>query len=129
MAKQREQYDGAKGLVLTVREGQCLCGCGADVAKGRRFRQGHDARLRGMLGRAHTAGVPVTVNGKRHTAASQLKAHNFPMPPAPKPKAAKPKATAKAKTTKTTKRTAKPKATAAPVEAVPADEGTEEAAS
>lgn len=105
MAKAKEQYDATKGLVIDVAEGQCLCGCGADISKGRRFRQGHDARLRGMLGRAFTAKVPVTVNGKRSTAASQLKAHSFPEPPAPKAKAEK-KAEPKAKSTK---KSAKPK--------------------
>jgi hypothetical protein len=117
MAKAKEQYDGTKGLVLTVREGQCACGCGADVAKGRKYRQGHDARLRGMLGRAFLAGVPVTLNGKRGTAAAQLKAHGFPEPPKPKAKAAKPKAKPKAKAK------SKPKADRPPT--IAEDEGDE----
>lgn len=27
-------------------DGKCACGCGAEVSPGRRFKQGHDARMR-----------------------------------------------------------------------------------
>ena len=28
------------------RSGRCVCGCGSEVQPGRRFKQGHDARMR-----------------------------------------------------------------------------------
>lgn len=50
-------------LVLTSKTGErlCRCGCGTPVAAKRSFRQGHDAKLKGILGRALLNGVPVTV--------------------------------------------------------------------
>jgi len=90
---------------IKVAEGTCGDGCGAEVSKGRRFRQGHDARLRGILGKAYKAGDTVNFNGKTSTAEAALKEHGFPIPPATKPR--KPR-TAKPTTKKTTaKRTAK----------------------
>jgi hypothetical protein len=40
----------------------CTCGCGMTVNKGRKFRQGHDAKLKGALIEAHLAGVEVTID-------------------------------------------------------------------
>jgi hypothetical protein len=62
-------YDGV--ILVQVREGDtaetvgqliqtCACGCLAAVREGRTFVQGHDQRLRGILTRAHLAGVEVT---------------------------------------------------------------------
>lgn len=48
-------------LVLAWENGKCGCGCGADVRPGSTFRQGHDARLKGKLQRAHRAGIEVRV--------------------------------------------------------------------
>lgn len=54
-----------RGVILVTPEGKCLDGCGAEIGKGKRFVQGHDARLKGILIRAHLAGAPVTTwNGK-----------------------------------------------------------------
>jgi hypothetical protein len=108
-----------KGGVLAIafEDGQCLEGCGEATAKGRKFKQGHDARLRGMLGRASLAGIPVTVNGKSTTADAQLKAHGFPIPAPRKPrKAAAKKSTAKKSTAKksTAKRTTRKRTAAKP---------------
>jgi hypothetical protein len=90
MAKANGKSDGAAApLVIDRAAGTCLCGCGEQTAPKRRYRQGHDARLRGLLGRAHTAGAPVLVNGKRRTARALLVAGGFPMPPAPKARKAK----------------------------------------
>jgi hypothetical protein len=48
-------------VVLVVGEGDCKCGCGDKTARPTsNFRPGHDAKLRGKLGRAHAAGVNVT---------------------------------------------------------------------
>lgn len=52
---------GFDGLILRVNEGQCFCGCGESVNKGKKFRMGHDARLKGKLIRAGRAGAEVTV--------------------------------------------------------------------
>jgi hypothetical protein len=35
-----------KSALAQMGEGKCGCGCGAEVTKGRRFKQGHDMRLR-----------------------------------------------------------------------------------
>lgn len=53
--------DGFDGLFLIVEEGQCGCGCTEAVSKGKRFRMGHDARLKGKLIRAGRAGIEVHV--------------------------------------------------------------------
>jgi hypothetical protein len=107
---------------IKVPEGTCADGCGQEVSKGRRFRQGHDARLRGILGKAYKAGETVSYNGKSSTAEAALKQHGFPIPPPAKPrKPRKTKTTAKRKTAakgtarKTTRKRAarKPKAPAA----------------
>jgi hypothetical protein len=100
-------------LTIKVAEGTCADGCGAEVTKGRRFRQGHDASLRGALGRAYKAGIDVVYNGKRSSAEAALKEHGFPIPPATKTKAKTTKAKAKTTAKRTaTKRTArKPRTT------------------
>ena len=46
---------------ITTRPGYCHCGCGTQTAKNRRFRQGHDARFKGVLMRAHVAGTTITL--------------------------------------------------------------------
>ncbi len=69
---QGEDAPGYDGVILSqVREGDtaetvgkliatCACGCLAAVRENRTFVQGHDQRLRGILTRAHLAGVEVT---------------------------------------------------------------------
>lgn len=52
-----------KNLRLTVRPGQCGCGCGEQVRATSKFRPGHDARTKGALLRCHRAGGRVTVSG------------------------------------------------------------------
>jgi hypothetical protein len=73
-----------KAVEITVHEGTCCCGCGEPVSKGRSFRQGHDARLKGILGRAHRGGIPVRIvaDGSRETqtAAALLEAWGWPVP-------------------------------------------------
>jgi hypothetical protein len=116
-------------VTIKAPEGTCGCGCGAETAKGRSYKQGHDARLRSILGKAYKAGDDVSYNGKVTSAEVALKAHGFPIPPAAKPRAkrtaskktaakktAAKKTSAKKSTAKrsTAKRTAK---VAAPVEA------------
>jgi len=105
MATKTEQYrDGV--LTITVPEGTCECGCGQEAK--RRFAQGHDARLRGILGRAYKAGVKVKVvqDGKTETFAADklMGLHSFPLPPASKPKAAKKSTAPKARKRSSTKR-------------------------
>ncbi len=84
-------------IVINAAEGLCGCGCGCGerVASGRRFRQGHDARLRGKLAQAARDGNPVAIqDGESKTtkpAAEWLRLHNWPIP---EPKAPKAKATA-----------------------------------
>lgn len=73
-----------KAIEIVVADGTCGCGCGEQVAKHRTYRQGHDARLRGILGRAHREGIPVrtVINGTRETTTglAQLKARGWPVP-------------------------------------------------
>jgi len=53
-------YTGtAHDLHLVIEEGQCQCGCELQSNKGKRFRQGHDAKLKGKLIRAYLAGYDV----------------------------------------------------------------------
>lgn len=84
-------------LVLTGKGDSrlCRCGCGHAVAPKRNFRQGHDAKLKGILVRAHNANSPVTVevDGKAHTrtpaavAAAYLNGYTLGDTPASKRKA------------------------------------------
>ena len=53
---------GHTGPYLVVEPGKCHCGCTLQVNKGKRFRQGHDARFKGILIRAHLAGADVTIH-------------------------------------------------------------------
>jgi hypothetical protein len=53
-------------LMIRVKEGQCNCGCGEEA--GRDFRQGHDAKLKSALIKAHLAGEKVTVDGRTASA-------------------------------------------------------------
>jgi hypothetical protein len=78
-------------VVITTTDSTCGCGCGAETAKGRRYKQGHDAKLRGILARAARAGQPVRVNGETKPAAEWLEGHGWPAPvrDAPKPRATK----------------------------------------
>lgn len=61
----RPALDDAASPVVDLTLGRCACGCGEQVA--RRFRQGHDARLRGVLLTAHRtdAAVQVVQGGER----------------------------------------------------------------
>jgi hypothetical protein len=73
-----------KAVEIVIADGTCACGCGESVT--RTFRQGHDQRLKGILGRAHRAGDPVRIvaDGKRTTAsaAALLEARGWPVPAA-----------------------------------------------
>lgn len=53
--------NGFEGVILFVREGHCICGCLTKVGKKSRFAQGHDARYKGILLRAHRTGTEITV--------------------------------------------------------------------
>ncbi len=58
-----------KNLRLTVRPGQCGCGCGEEIRATSKFRPGHDARAKGALLRCHRAGGKVTINSEAMTPA------------------------------------------------------------
>ena len=94
-------------VVIGVPEGTCGCGCGLEVKKGSRFRIGHDAKLKSVLGRAHKDGVPVAIvaDGTRRESSAQalLVERNWPVPAVPKPKA--PKVTPAARQSRTRKPT------------------------
>lgn len=97
---------------LTIRfaEGQCEEGCGEETAKGRRFKQGHDARLRSKLYGAARSDSPVVVNGNKTTAAAAIEAHGWPQPAERKPRKAK-ATEAKAEATEAAESGAKPAST------------------
>jgi hypothetical protein len=44
---------------------RCACGCGEIVKPGSRFRQGHDARLKGQLLRDAKRGLPIAITKLR----------------------------------------------------------------
>lgn len=54
---------GVEGLILLVDDGQCACGCGEATTAKREFRQGHDAKLKGKLIRAHVNDIEVHTIG------------------------------------------------------------------
>lgn len=63
-----EDAAGFEGVIIDIsRKGPtsslftCQCGCRQEVMKGRAFRQGHDARLKGILIRAYLNNVEVTI--------------------------------------------------------------------
>ena len=109
----------ADSLTIQFEEGQCQEGCGEAVAKGRRFLQGHDARLKSKLYAAVRADESVKVNGKSVSPASVITGYGWPQPAPKRARKAKPKAEKTAGKPKATGRKAtgrKPKA--APAEAV-----------
>ena len=73
-----------KAIEIVVPDGTCGDGCGEPVAKGRRFRQGHDAKLKSVLLRAHRAGDPIRVvaDGQRTTSTAKalLEERGWPSP-------------------------------------------------
>lgn len=75
-------------IELVVAEGTCGDGCGQEVAKGRSFKQGHDAKLKGILGRAHKAGQSVAIvsDGARTSSSAEalLVSRGWPIPVVPK---------------------------------------------
>ena len=81
---------------ITVEAGHCGCGCGEEVAKKASFKQGHDAKLRSMFGKAHKAKVEeftitrVDAEGVETTEvkspAEFLTEHEWPVPEIPKSK-------------------------------------------
>lgn len=85
--------------MLTIKNSEttCLEGCGEEVNKGRKFKQGHDARLRSVLYKAQRAGEDVSVNGKKMTADAAIALFDFPAPAVKKAKPKKEKAEAAAK--------------------------------
>jgi hypothetical protein len=46
-------------ILARTADDRCNCGCDQVASKGRQFKQGHDARLKGILIRAHLTGTPV----------------------------------------------------------------------
>lgn len=54
-------YDSDERFI-TVKTGQCGCGCGEAVNEDRTYLPGHDAKLKGKLQRAALAGVEFKVN-------------------------------------------------------------------
>ena len=66
--------DATTGPHLYRGTGDCYCGCGQPPQRnGGYFRMGHDARYRGILLRAHVAGMPVSIfNGNEFTTTSAM---------------------------------------------------------
>ena len=65
-------------ISLLVGDGMCACGCGsAPNGKTARFCMGHDARLKGMLTRAHSAGVGVALVEETTGAITTLEALEY----------------------------------------------------
>jgi transcription antitermination factor NusG len=56
-----KDVDPAGHVILVQDVGACACGCMAQASKGRQFKQGHDARLKGILIRAHLTDTPVAI--------------------------------------------------------------------
>ncbi len=107
--------DEATGGVLTIKQGEGLCDCGCGTAVPRRFAQGHDAKLRGMLNKAFREGQAVKVVGYgktlSYTAEKLLTEHGFPIPRPKAPRKPRSKAaTAKAAARKAKTTTRKPAA-------------------
>lgn len=75
-------------ITIKYDDGQCECGCGRDV--NRSFRQGHDAKLKSALLKAHRAGEPVTVNGKEQSAKAAARGYGFTITDGKVKKAAQP---------------------------------------
>lgn len=74
--------DGFDGPVLITNEGDCPCGCGTKPNNAKRtFRQGHDARLKGILIRSGATGFKVRLvqDGKvtDKTALQVAQGHGF----------------------------------------------------
>ncbi len=63
--------------VLTTNPGTCGCGCGQPVAAKRKFRQGHDAKLKSALIRAALDGSTVEADGRTTDALTFADAHGF----------------------------------------------------
>ena len=62
-ARRRATRKPAKSAAAAAKTELCQCGCGEPVAKGRLFRQGHDARFHGRVaklrdGRLDTKDLP-----------------------------------------------------------------------
>lgn len=68
--------------MLTIKNTDTTCaeGCGQEVNKGRKFKQGHDATLRSILYKASRAGEQVSVNGKTQSADAAIAHFGFPAP-------------------------------------------------
>jgi hypothetical protein len=102
MMATRTRKNGSE-IELVVEDGRCGDGCGAETAKGRSYKQGHDAKLKSILGRAHKAGQSVAIvsNGTRTTSTAEvlLLARGWPVPAIPESKAPKPKAAPKRRVT------------------------------
>jgi hypothetical protein len=95
--KPRQPKTEASAPALVIETGAGLCGCGCKEAPRRSkstFVQGHDARLRGILGRNAAVEVGIVSDGVMVTAtgAAHLDNRGWPQPPAKKSKTSKPKA-------------------------------------
>lgn len=84
-------------VVITFAEGTCQDGCGAELNKGRSFKQGHDAKLHSVLAAALKAGsTTVQFNDAPViTIEAEYANHGWTIP-VPKPKAEKTAKTTKA---------------------------------
>jgi hypothetical protein len=82
----------ADSLTIQFNEGQCQEGCGEATAKGRRFLQGHDARLKSKLYAAVRADESVKVNGKTVKPSDVITGYGWPQPAPKRARKAKPKA-------------------------------------
>jgi hypothetical protein len=104
-------------LQIVFAENTCQEGCGEPVGKGRRFKQGHDARLKSVLYKAiRDEETALEYNGERTAPAALITKLGWPQP-APK-KARKAKATPVEETP--VEETAKPKRTRKAKAAAPA---------
>lgn len=73
-------------IAIKYNDGQCQEGCGKQTAKGRRFVQGHDARLKSVLYTAVREDKSVTVNGKTAKASDVIASYGWPQPAERKPR-------------------------------------------
>lgn len=65
-------------VVLVIKTGQCICGCGSKTNSERsQFLQGHDARLRGILLRAQLHDRPIVISSDGESVATTTTARKM----------------------------------------------------
>lgn len=87
-------------IAIKFGDGQCQEGCGKQTAKGRRFVQGHDARLKSVLYTAVREDKSLTVNGKNVKPSDHIDSYGWGQPAERKPRKRTAKSGAKKSTAK-----------------------------